>query len=219
MAQKGQAFTLEAFFASIIILSAVTFALASTVVTPLSDTSGNEVQNTEGAAAQSFLEATDREGSLKRMLLAWDSSTSSWVNTTSGSTVYADKDDVPGRFGEKLRTQFGDDTAVNVEVIYSTSINDARPTTERTVGTQTMINQGTPSENAQSAETQVVLTQTDFIHEENPRGVLVRDTDNGYTIGEHDDDGDEYYAPDVADVEKTTGIYNAVTIRVTVWRI
>ena len=213
MAQKGQAFTLEAFFASIIILSAVTFALASTVVTPLSNTSGNEVQNTEGAAAQSFLEATDREGSLRRMLLAWDDSTDSWVGAPSGG--YADKDDVPGRFGDKLRTQFDENTAVNIEVIYSTSINNVGFTTERTVDTQTMINQGTPSENAQSAETQVVLTETDFIHDDTDSDVrLERDTADGYAIGNGD-----YYAPDVGDVDETTGIYNAVTVRVTVWRV
>ena len=67
---RGQAYTLEAIIASVLLISSLVFALQVTVVTPLSaSTSNQHIENQQRASAAGVLTAAQETGALKDAVL------------------------------------------------------------------------------------------------------------------------------------------------------
>lgn len=193
MGDRGQAFTLEAFVAGLLVLGSVAFALQATAVTPLSaSTSNQQVGNQERATVFSTMGAAKSNGTLRAATLDWNNSSSEWSNVTAEDGEFHNAGP-PNEFGAALNETFGAQrTAFNVRLRYATPGGG----TSQTV----MIDQGTPSDDAVSASRSVVLYDDDTM----PNGSAV--SSNNST----------FYAPDA---EPNGTLYNVVDVRITVWRI
>lgn len=197
MSTRGQAHTLEAITASILLIGGLVFALQATAVTPLSaSTSSQHIENQQGASAQGALAAAIDRGALKPAVLNWNESTGEFYGTQENDTYYTNS--APeNTFGRILDRTFADRGVVfNVYVEYERT--DARR--ER----QPMVYRGAPSDNAVTATTMVTLTDDDVLYDEN---TMATDTTVQATS--------DFYAPDTS---SSTGLYNVVEVEVVVWR-
>ena len=190
---RGQAYTLEAFIAALLLVSSLTFALQVTAVTPLSASTANQhIENQQRASASGLLAAGHQSGALKEAVLYW--------NTTGGefhdavrmdyyTNQYPDID-----FGNMTDRAFGGrGLAVNVLVHAE---DRTRP--------QRLIYHGEPSDNAASASRTLTLYDDDRIRE--------ADRSEGPTLS----DTDGFYA---ADAHPDSLVYNVVRVEVIVWRM
>jgi len=195
-ADRGQAHTLEGVVASLILLSAVVFALEMTAVTPLSaSTSSQHIENQQEATARGVLASASETGALKRALLSWNESSDQFFNTSN--LGYFTTDSPPNEFGEMLNRSFNQNgVAYNVYLGYQNSVGERE--------TQQYIYQGRPSDNSVQATWTVAIMKNDEIHdyEENPTGTLVGDEPS-------------YFAPPASD----SSVYNVIYVEVIVWRI
>lgn len=204
MTVRGQAHTLEAFVAGLLVLSGVTFALGTTAVTPLSaSTSNQHVGNQERAAAVGVLEATEADGSLVDALVYWNATPDQDGNgefygaNNSDGAGYATGP--PNEFGRVLNETFGDRRAAFNVVVVSFDRNDSRTATS-------MVRMGVPSDDAVTASRQVVLyNDTTFSSPE-----------SGNVSAAAADPDRRFYA---ADVDPGHRLFNVVEVRITVWRI
>lgn len=201
--ERGQAYTLEAVVAAIVMLTAVAFALQVTVVTPLSaSTSSQHIEGQQRSVAQGVLASAAEDGSLKDAVL--------YRNTTSGQFHNAGTqgfytDGLPNtEFGEKLERAFtGEGIAYNVVVRYQGLSGD--------INKEQMVLQGTPSDNAVSATWTISLSNDDHILDEDG-------SRNETTIRE----SDEFYirnGPATNAGSTGHGLYNVITVEVVAWRI
>lgn len=200
MVDRGQAHTLEAVVAGLLLLSSVIFALQMTAVTPLSaSTSSQHIENQLQASVEGALAASVADGSLRRAVLYYNETSTTFVNSTYQG-YYAG---VPPKseFGRRLEWAFDRrGIAYNVYVTYDVGGQDRQ---------RRMIYRGQPSDNAVATTTTITLaddaplynhTDGDGVLE--PRSVTVSDTDR-------------FYAPDTSN----SGLYNVVQVEVVVWRI
>jgi hypothetical protein len=201
---RGQAHTLEAFVAALLVLSGVTFALGTTAVTPLSaSTSNQHVGNQERAAAVGVLEATAADGSLTEAVVYWnatpavgDKARFHGANNSDGVSYATGP---PNGFGRVLNETFGDRRAAFNVVVVSFDRNASRTTTS-------MVRMGTPSDDAVTASRQVVLyNDTTFSSPE-----------TGTISAAAADPDREFYA---SDIDPGNRLFNIVEVRITVWRI
>ncbi|WP_336327734.1 DUF7288 family protein [Halovenus sp. HT40] len=201
--QRGQAFTLEAVVAAIVLLTAVAFALQVTIVTPLSaSTSSQHIEGQQRSVAQGALASAAEDGSLKEAILYRNQTARQFHNTGDQGFYTDDPPDI--EFGEKLDQAFTEQgIAYNVLVRYQVG--------EEAIDTEEMILQGTPSDNAVSATWTISLRNDDHvINEDGSR--------NETTVRE----SDRFYIPNgPADNAKSSdnGLYNVVTVEVVAWRI
>lgn len=193
VSDRGQAHTLEAVVAALLLLTSVVFALQITAVTPLSaSTSNQHIENQQQAGAAGVLSMSHESDALKESLLYWNASGDRFHNGTVNG-YYTET--MPTAFGQILERSFGDrGIAYNVNLIYATE--DGRLQTEE------LIYRGVPSDNAVVASRSVVLTDDDRVRYAN------------MTAGKRVVDSD-FYAPDVGD----GGYYNTIRVEVVVWRI
>ena len=145
---RGQAHTLEAFAAAILIVAGLTFALQATAVTPLSaSTSNQHLENQQRAVATDLLETSAANGDLREAILRWDPNRSSF--RASGTRGQFTEGGPPNGFGEALDRAFRDGRiAFNVELRYGPRYGESEP----------MVDMGSPSDNAVTATRTVVLT-------------------------------------------------------------
>lgn len=194
---RGQAYTLEGVVSSLILLSAVVFALEMTAVTPLSaSTSSQHIENQQEATARGVLASAAETGALKRAVLSWNDTSEQFYNT-SGQGYFA-SDPPPNDFGEMLDRSFNaNGVAYNVYLHYQESGGQ--------MSVQRYVFQGRPSDNAVQATWSLTVMQNDRVHghEENP------------TVTEVSDES-TYFAPRAAD---HSSMYNVVRVEVVVWRI
>lgn len=195
--ERGQALTLEAVTAAILVLAAVGFALQMTAVTPLSaSTSSQHVENQLQMTTSGVLESAAETGALREAVLYWNASEERFHNV-SGEPYYRSKAP-PNDFGESLQENFGDrSVAYNVFVHYQT---------DNGTDTQVMVRQGRPSDHAVSKSRTIELTDDDRLVGENfSRGPKLADLA-----------ADEFYV----DQRDDSGVhYNLVRIEVVAWRI
>jgi len=208
--ERGQAYTLEAFTASFILLLAVLFAIQSSAVTPLTDsTASKQIESQQGDIAQGVLETTKETGELKKMVLYWNTTEEKYHN--SGETGVYDgrnainlSDGLPNNgFGETIDTFMLDEgVAANVQVVYYTENTDGTFSQER----RDLINMGSPSENAYTASKTFPLFDDDeFIAENNSSDEqTLKDQEN------------QFYIKDIDDSSST---YNLVRVEIIVWKI
>ena len=196
---RGQAFTLEAFTAALLLVSGVIFALQATAVTPLSaSTSNQHIQNQQRLAANDLLAAAEENGSLRDAVVYWNTTTEAPHNATNAG-YYADGGP-PMVFGEMLDRTFKDEQiAFNVYLGYW----NGNETTDIP-----MVFMGSPSDNAVAASRALTLYND----------TRLRDVDNnptGTTVAQAAAAG-EFYAPDAA---LGSPFFNIVEVRIVVWRM
>ena len=189
---RGQAHTLEAFTAALLLVGSVVFALQVTAVTPLTaSTSSQHIENQQVQVARGLLDSAAENGSLRAALLDWNDSTGAFVNA-SDQGYYVRADQANNAFGAMLDRTFLDrGIAVNVNVLYVTTGGDLR--------TRRMVYLGTPSDHAVSASRAITLYDDDELR------------DGSTTLN----DSSSYFIPDAAG----GSVHNVVRVEVTVWRM
>lgn len=193
VSSRGQAFTLEAIVAAMLLMGGLVFALHATAVTPLSaSTSSQHIENQHHATARGALLTAAENGTLKVAVLNWN---------TSGESFYGARDayyvDHPENgFGDLLNRSFGSRGIVyNAYVTYENEADEQRR--------QTMVYRGEPSDNAVIASVPVMLYDDDELYDGS-------ETATGDPL-----DSSSFYAPDTA---PNSRVYNVVTVELVVWR-
>ncbi|WP_096391200.1 DUF7288 family protein [Halopenitus persicus] len=205
---RGQAHTLEAVAAAIVLLSAILFALQVTAVTPLSGSTSNQhIETQQAELAQGLLAGEAENGSLKRTLLYYNTSAEDdgFHGATGGRGQYDGTlptgPDAPA-FGPALSETFLErGTAVNVDLYYLRDGDRRR---------QPLIELGTPSDHAATATHRVTLFEADAI--------LGSDgTPTDETVAEAASNGTYFVDRDVDGTNSP--VFNVVEVEVTVWRM
>jgi hypothetical protein len=197
---RGQALTLEAITASLLLLAAVGFALQMTAVTPLSaSTSSQHLENQLQATGESLLASAADTGTLKSAVLFWNQSEDGFHD--SGEVTYYRTGQPPNEFGNLLNDTYGDRNIAYNVVIYYQNENGG-------MESQRMVFQGQPSDHAVSASQTIALVDDDTLVE--------ADGSDGVALTAASD----FFAPDVG-VESggNRPLYNLVRVEVIAWRI
>lgn len=191
---RGQAYTLEAFIAAILILSSLGFALQVTAVTPLSaSTSNQHIENQQRASANGVLAAAQESGALKEGILYWNDTEERFHDAAAFGHYTNQNPENP--LGEILDRSFaGRGLAVNVELHVE---GQSRPTR--------LIYRGNPSDNAVSASRTVTIYDDDTLTAPEFEETTVTDADS--------------YDDAVPPRAGGGNVYNVVRVEVTVWRM
>lgn len=194
---RGQAFTLEGFVASLLLLVALLVVLQSTAVTPLSSSTSNQhVESQQAAMAAGALDAAAENGSLRAAVLAWNDDAGQFHGVSAEG--YHPMGGPAGAFGALVnRTFTGNGIAFNVNVRYVGA--DGQPRTER------LVFMGTPTDTSTRAVETVTLTDDDVLY-----------AADGSTTNTTLAASETYYAPDVS---PGGPLYNVVDVEVVVWRM
>ena len=193
---RGQAYTLEAIIAAVLLISSLVFALQVTAVTPLSaSTSNQHIENQQRASAAGVLTAAQEAGVLKEAVLFWNDSQGEF-HGAERMTFYTNTYP-PNEFGNITERAFdGRGLAVNVHVYPDANADPSR-----------MVYRGEPSDNAVSASRTVTIYDDDELTGTTPPDTTV-------TASEADT------FTDVVPAEaNSNGIYNVVRVEVVVWRM
>ncbi|MFC5278720.1 hypothetical protein ACFPM1_08135 [Halorubrum rubrum] len=206
---RGQAHTLEAFVAAILLVAGLTFALQATAVTPLSaSTSNQHIENQQRAAATGLLETSAANGDLRDAVLDWHPGNATVERGFDASTeerAYYTGGGPPNAFGDALDRTFLDRRiAFNVYVQYHDSSAKGG---DKPVKRQVMVDMGSPSDNAVTASRSITVSND---------ATLTADGFEERTLEAVDADPNErFYAPPVDDGP----IYNHLEVRIVVWRM
>ena len=190
---RGQAYTLEAVIASLLLVSSLVFALQVTAVTPLSaSTSNQHIENQQRASASGVLTAAQEADALKDAVLYWNDSAEEYYDAER--LTYYTNSYPPNEFGKITERAFdGRGLAVNVLVYHNESEEPSR-----------MVYRGEPSDNAVSASRTVTIYN----------GSELAAPGTSTTV-ENATSFDE-----VVPYDGTGGtVYNVVRVEVTVWRM
>lgn len=194
---RGQAHTLEAFVAAVLIVGGLVFATQATAVTPLSaSTSNQHIENQQQATIEGLLATAAHNGTLEEAVLYWNTSADGGNGAfegtpESGPFVQGPPNDFGAALNETLSSR---QIAFNVVVRYPADDG---------IGTEPMVRMGEPSDNAISATRSVGLYDNSKLSTEG---------DNS-TLGELG--GDAFYA---ADDGPDSQLYTVVEIKVIAWR-
>ncbi|WP_135819973.1 DUF7288 family protein [Halostella litorea] len=177
---RGQAFTLEGFIGSMLILTAVLFALQSVIITPTtSGTVDRDVQSGIEREAEDVLAQQRNKGTLKEQVL----NVSEDGYNGEPSTGYAPSNP-PGDFGETLNGTFSRRGRVYNVIVEFRSVSNKTTNTGVNSAVKNMVYRGVPSDSA------VVASETVTIYDDevsNPDDFPVPDTAPGspvYTVAE-----------------------------------
>lgn len=200
---RGQAFTLESIFASLLLLAAVLFVLETTALTPLTGSTSNaQIQKQQSAIAEGVLESAIDRGYLKDAALHWDPNNETWAGLDSNEETYATPSEMQLAFGEQLEQSFLQwGVAVNVEVQYRAPDG----ATDQIV-TREMVDMGAPSTNSITSQRTIILYDQDRLRD-------AQGNETGQTLS---GTSSRFYAQDV---KSGSDVYNIVTIKVEAWRI
>ena len=195
MGDRGQAFTLEAFLASLLLVTSLVFAIHATAVTPLSSsTSNRHVEDQLTPLAAGILDASVANGSLKPTVLYWNDTRGTFHGTSVGG--YYVTGGPPTPFGGLLDRTFYDDGVVfDVNVEYLTQDGKSR--------TVPLVKQGSPSDHAARAYRTLTLFDDDVLYRADG-------TPTNVTLSA----SSTFFAPDVDPGD----VYNVVRVEVVVWR-
>ena len=193
---RAQAFSLEAFVASLLVLSGVIFALQMTAVTPLSaSTSNQHIGNQQRAAAAGVLDAAAANGTLSEAVVYWNTTEEEFDR--SGDGTY-NNGGPPNAFCRALNETFGSQrTAFDIRISWYGANRTDRDSTP-------MVDMGTPSDDA------VVVTRTVVLYDDTRLSARSTGTVGSAAANE------TFYAPDVSLADR---LFNVVEVRIVVWRI
>lgn len=199
MDDRGQALSLEALLAGMIIVTAVTLAFGVTVVSEDSLGQAREPYNESQTSleAHSALKVSANNGELRKTLLYWDDSNTEFHNTDSQD--YYTTQQPPTKFGTLIENSLVEGSRnVNIQLIYW---DDTDGDGELEQATQRLVYTGDPSASATTASYTTTLYDSDRLYA----------SDGTETNTEIEDTA--FYAPDISSTE----LYNVVTVRVIVW--
>jgi hypothetical protein len=190
---RGQAHTLEAFTAALLLVTGLIFATQATAVTPLSaSTSNQHVENQAAIAAQDVLETSSESGDLKAALLYYDEG---FVGAED--RYYTGLPNASHPLHGPLREAFDlRRIAFDVDVYYPAADGEGVDRTR-------LIDMGTPSDNAATASTQVALYGDDRF------GAA-----DEYTLAENG--SRRYFAAPVGGGDT---LYTVAEVRITAWQM
>lgn len=193
--ERGQAHTLEAFTAALLLIGGIVFALQATAVTPLSASSSNQhIRFHQALAADDVLAAAAEDGSLLEGAVYWNPDEERFEGT--GDQGYYTDGGPPNNFGHLLNETFRDEhIAFNVYLTYW----DDRFREE------TMVYMGSPSDNAATASRTITLYND----------TELTAPDFSQNVSSAAESGD-FYASDVSPDEE---LFNLVEVRIVVWRM
>jgi len=199
---RGQAHTLEATIASLLLLSAIIFALQMTAVTPLSaSTSSQHIENQQRSTAEGVLATAAEEDALKPALLYWNESRnpSRFHNGTEGEPYYTGGSEYPNhRFGQLLNRAFSDNgIAYNVNLRFAGVSADPVQ----------YIYSGEPSDNAVTASQTIAIYDDEHLYDRDGtrNSTEVSSSDYNSTLG---------FTPD-----SSSTLHATVRVEVVVWQI
>lgn len=213
--ERGQAYTLEGFIGSMVVLMAVLFALQSVVITPT--TGGAADRAVQSQVQQETMDALaisaegqgrGETGTLSYMVRYWNHSEERFYGANSsdssdsyGSQTFNREAFVLGQVLSERYTETG--SYYNVELVYQ---NDS--TANRTFERVRMVDQGTPPESAVTASHTVTLYDDDELTAPSSR-------DEGINLTEAN--RNEGYPIPPAENGDDNPVYNVVEVRVIVW--
>lgn len=193
---RGQAHTVEAFAAAVLIIGGLIFATQATAVTPLSaSTSNQHIENQQAATLEGLLTTTAQNGALREAVLFW--------NTTKGENGAFAKTPESGLYAEGPPNEFGkalNDTLLDRQIIFNVAVR--YPDGAGGTTTTEMVRMGEPSNNAVSATRSIGLY--------NSSQLSVADDDRA--LGELDND--EFYA----NPHTESQLFAVVEVEVVAWR-
>lgn len=168
---RGQAYTLEAITASLLLIGGLVFALQATGVTPLSaSTSSQHIENQQAAAGEGALAVAIERDAARVAVLNWNSTSDGFYGASE--RYFVDKAPT-NTFGAILnRTYEPRGIVFNVYVVY-----------ERTDGDRTrerLLFRGQPSDNAVSVSATVTLYDDDALYNDSQEPVVVTDESHTY---------------------------------------
>jgi hypothetical protein len=193
---RGQAFTLEAITAAVVILGSVLFALQVAGVTSLTaSTSGGDLTEQQEAVAAGILDTAVANGSIHRTLRYWDPQNDTFHRVSEIDENFYTMAP-PTAFGAHLNRTLELRAAYNVNIHYL----DENGTVQR----QALVRNGMPSDDAARATRTVTLYDGD-------RLLSANGTASNATLG-----NTSVYLPD-----RYPGgpVYNVVRVEVVVWPI
>lgn len=195
--RRGQAFTLEAIVAAIVVVGGLLFALQVSGVTSLAaSTSSQQVLDQQEAVAGGVLDAAAANGTIGPTVRYWDDESGTFHGPTDDGLYTTGP---PTAFGGLLNeTLDGRNVGFNVDLYYA---NGTTGTIERTA----LVRYGTPSDDATRATRLVTLYDDD-------RLVAANGTRTDTTLA----NASTFYVPDRYPNGPT---YNVVRVEVVVWRI
>jgi len=208
---RGQAYTLEGFIGSILILTAVLFALQSVVITPTTaGTVDRDARDQVRIEANDMLTLSAESGNLSKMIRYWngtDSNTDRRFAASDGRSLgYSSSlppDSAPKGLLVMLNDTFADKNGYNVVVSYQDA--SGSPQAER----MTMVRNGFATESG------VVATYTVTLYDDQ-RLTGPDANEKPLTWYDTDEDGDEGYYP-IPDAYPNSPLYNVVVVKVIVW--
>lgn len=198
MSDRGQAFTLEAFVAAILLVATVAFALqAVSISANTAGVSESELRGQHAGLAEGLLNRAAEQGTLTTALVYWNESTgefhgaddegyyvSSSQNTSFGESMEATLDDAKIRY--------------NVDLYYRDEDGEWQM--------QRLVESGTPTDDAvRAVETVTLYDDTHLVDEDG-------EPHENTTLEAVSED---FYAPNV---DEERSLYNVVRVEVVVWR-
>lgn len=206
LADRGQAFTLEGIVGTVIILTALLFALESVVITPTTGgTVDPQVQSRLSTQSDDVLSTVNQNGSfdLNRYVRYYDPDNRTFKGGVNPDSGYGSQK-VPGQFGNLLDGTFTSrGRSYNIELRYRTqSVQNGSETLQ-------FAYQGRPSDDAVTVTQTVTLydNQTLSAPDAPPAELWRYSTDPSAT------DAPYYPIPNAVDGP----VYNVVEVRLTVW--
>jgi len=197
---RGQAHTVEAFIAALLLVSGLLFAMQATAVTPLSaSTSNQHIENQQRALTNGLLSTAAEDGSLSEAVLYWNTSGDAFQNSPSGVGYYTDS----VRETEFLTSL--NETLGERRIAYNVRVRYHNTTGTPSVKTRSMVEMGRPSDNA------VTSSRTVTLYDETN---LTGSDDRSLAAVEGDADR-SFYAPDA----DSGVVYNRVEVRIITWRM
>jgi hypothetical protein len=195
---RGQAFTLEAIIASVVVLGALLFSLQVSGVTALSaSTASQPVIGQQGAITAGALDTAADEGSLKPTLLYWEETTAQFHRVPAAANRPFYVVSPPTEFGALLNRTLTDRTlAFNLAVLHL----DTNGSLTRTP----VVRQGQPSDEAARATRTVTLYDDDRLR-------FANRTRSNTTLSTA-----SFYA---SDRYPDGPVYAVVRVEVVVWRV
>ena len=196
MVDRGQAHTLEAVVAGLLLLSSVIFALQMTAVTPLSaSTSSQHIENQQRSVARGVLAAAAEQDALKSTVLYWNNSSGNFHGVTG--IGYYTNEPPNTTFGGMLERTFDQrGISYNVYLEFETPSGDQKQ--------KRMVYRGVPSDNAVVAARTVTVTDRDPLYAADSEPIPGSTVNNSST----------FYMTDTGGA-----VYNVVRVEVVAWRI
>lgn len=190
---RGQAHTVEAFAAAVLVVGGLIFATQATAVTPLSSSTSNQhIENQQQASIEGLLAASAENGELADAVLYWDADEEEFEGAPE-SGVYAEGP--PNAFGDGLNELLGERRiAFNAVVRY--------PDGDGGTDVEPMVRMGQPSNNA------VSVTRTVGLYDSSRLSV-----EDGDELEKLNDGG--FYAPALDDESE---LYTVIEVEVVAWR-